>query len=113
VLIPTRANVVEIETLRAVSDLLRIAGNPPALVVLNGIHPTSTKTADEARQMVRSVFGLECAPVHLCHRQSYADAPVTGQSPQELDAEGKAGLELDRLFKFVIEHVNKGTFEHV
>ena len=113
VLVPTRANVVEIETLRAVSDLLRIAGNPPALVVLNGVHPIATKAADEARQMVHSVFGLECAPVHLCHRQAYADAPMTGQSPQELDADGKAGLELDRLFKFIIEHVNKGTFEHV
>jgi chromosome partitioning protein len=113
VLIPTRANVVEVETLRAVSDLLRIAGNPKAFVVLNGVHPASTKTADDAREMVRAIFGLECAPVHLCHRQAYAEAPMTGQSPQELDADGKAGVELDRLFRFVIEHVKKGTFEHV
>lgn len=109
VLIPTRPNVVEIETLRAVADLIRIAGNPPARVVLNGLHPAATKTADEARQMVQAVFGLECAPVHLCHRQAYADAPVSGQAPQELDAEGKAAAELDRLFKFVIEHVNNRT----
>jgi len=109
VLIPTRPNVVEIETLRAVADLIRIAGNPPARVVLNGLHPAATKTADEARQMVQAVFGLECAPVHLCHRQAYADAPVGGQAPQELDAEGKAAAELDRLFKFVIEHVNNRT----
>lgn len=113
VLIPTRANVVEIETLRAVADLLRIAGNPPAMVVLNGIHPAATKTVDEARQMVRSVFGLDCTPIHLCQRQAYADAPMTGQSPQELDPDGKAGAELNRLFKFVIELVHKGTLEHV
>jgi chromosome partitioning protein len=104
---------VEIETLKAVSDLLRIAGNPKSFVVLNGVHPASTKSADDAREMVRAIFGLECAPVHLCHRQAYAEAPMTGQSPQELDADGKAGVELDRLFRFVIEHVKKGTFEHV
>ncbi|WP_346380558.1 AAA family ATPase [Acidithiobacillus sp.] len=113
VLVPTRANVVEIETLRAVADLLRIAGNPPARVVLNGLHPSATRTADEAREMVQGVFGLECAPVHLCHRQAYADAPVTGQAPQELDEDGKAGQELDRLYQFSIEFVNKVTIEHV
>ncbi len=113
VLIPTRSNVVEIETLRAVSDLLKIAGNPAALVVLNGLHPLATKTAGETRQMVRNVFGLECAPVHVCHRQAYADAPMTGQSPQELDADGKASVELDQLYRFIIEHVHKGTNEHV
>ena len=113
VLIPTRVNVVEIETLRAVSDLLRVAGNPQAFVLLNGVHPTSTKIAEDTREMVRTIFGLECGPVHLCHRQAYAEAPMTGQSPQELDADGKAGVELDRLFRFIIERVNKGIFEHV
>ena len=111
VLIPTRPNVVEIETLHAVADLIRLAGNPTARVVLNGMHPAATKTAEEARQMVQSVFGLECSPIHLCHRQAYAEAPVTGQSPQELDSEGKAAAELDRLFRFVMEFVNNGTIE--
>ena len=113
VLIPSRPNMVEIETLRAVSDLLRLAGNPRAFVLLNGIHPTATKQADEAREMVQQVFGLACAPVHLCHRSAYAEAPTTGKAPQELDPEGKAGIELERLFLFVSELVNKGTYEHV
>jgi len=113
VLIPTRPNMVEVETLRAVADLLRVAGNPPSLVLLNGIHPTATRQADEAREMVRQVFGLTCAPVHLCHRSAYAEAPTTGKAPQELDPEGRAGQELGRLFEFVFEFVNKGTSEHV
>jgi len=113
VLIPSRPNMVEIETLKAVADLLRLAGNPPAFVLLNGIHPTATKQADEAREMVRHIFGLTCAPVHLCHRSAYAEAPTTGKAPQELDGEGKAGAELDRLFVFVSEFLNNGTCEHV
>jgi chromosome partitioning protein len=113
VLIPTRPNMVEVETLRAVADLLRLAGNPPAFVLLNGIHPTATKQADEARAMVSQVFGLACAPVHLCHRSAYAEAPMTGKAPQELDGEGKAGAELERLYLFVSEFLNNGTCEHV
>jgi chromosome partitioning protein len=112
VLIPTRANIVELETLRAVADLLKLAGNPPAFVVLNGIHPTATKQAEEARETVQQLFGLVCAPAYLCHRAAYAEAPTTGKAPQELDPEGKAGLELDRLFRFTYEFLNNGTCEH-
>jgi len=113
VLVPSRTNIVEIETLRAVSDLLKVAGNPTAYVVLNGIHPTATKQTDEARQVIKQLFGLACAPVHLCHRSAYAESPTSGKAPQEIDGEGKAGIELDRLYLFVSEILNNGTCEHV
>ena len=113
VLIPSRPTILELEALPAAADILRLAGNPPAVVVLNGIHPTATKQASEARDVVQQNFGLSCAPVHLCHRAAYADAMTTGRTPQELDAEGKAGAELDALFRFCFELVNNGTIEHV
>ena len=113
VLIPTRTNIVEIETLGAVNDLLRLAGSPPALVVLNGIHPTASRQAEEARAMLLQAFGLTACPIHLCHRSAYAEAPTTGRAPQELDPEGKAAAELDALFRFVSEFVNTRRSEHV
>jgi chromosome partitioning protein len=112
VLIPCRPNMVEIETLTAVKDVLMLAGNPPAFVVLNGIHPTATKQADEAREMVLRAFGLQSCPVHLCHRSAYAEAPTAGKTPQELDPEGKAAVELQRLFDFTCEVVKLGRGEH-
>jgi chromosome partitioning protein len=111
VLIPCRPNMVEIETLAAVKDLLLLAGNPPALVLLNGIHPTATKQADDARDMIFKAFGLRSCPVHLCHRSAYAEAPTTGKTPQELDPEGKAAIELQRLFEFTSEFVKMGRGE--
>jgi len=111
VLIPCRPNMVEIETLAAVKDLLLLAGNPPAFVLLNGIHPTATKQADEARDMIRQAFGLMCCPVHMCHRSAYAEAPTGGKSPQELDPDGKAAAELQRLFEFTCEFVKLGKGE--
>ena len=113
VLIPTRTNIVELEVLPAAADILRLAGNPKAFVVLNGIHPTASRQATEARALVQKTFGLNCAPIHLCHRNAYADAMTTGRTPQELDEDGKAAAELDALFQFSFEIVNKRTGEHV
>ncbi len=112
ILIPCRPHMVEIETLAAVKDLVMLAGNPPAFVLLNGIHPTATRQADEARELVQSAFGFQCCPVHLCHRSAYAEAPTTGKTPQELDPDGKAALELQHLFEFTCEYVKKGIREH-
>ena len=113
VLIPTLTNIVELEALPAAADILRLAGSPLAFVVLNGIHPTATRQASEARDLVQKTFGLTCAPVYLCHRAAYADAMTTGRTPQELEQDGKAAGELDALFQFSFELVNNRTGEHV
>jgi chromosome partitioning protein len=113
VLIPTRTNIVELEALPSAADILRLAGNPPAFVVLNGIHPTASRQATEARELVHKNFGLDCAPVFLCHRAAYADAMTTGRTPQELEQDGKAAAELEALFRFSFEFVNNGNSEHV
>jgi chromosome partitioning protein len=105
VLIPCRPIMVELETLPAVRDLLLLAGNPTAFVVLNGIHPTATKQVDEARHLILQSFKLRCCPVHLSHRAAYGEAPTSGQSPQELDLEGKASIELQKLYEFAYEIV--------
>jgi chromosome partitioning protein len=107
VLIPSRPNIVEVETLPQVNDLLRLAGNPPAFVLLNGIHPTAGRASiNEVHEAIRALFGLTVCPVHLCQRSAYAEAMTTGKVPQEIDPEGKAGDELKRLFEFVCEFVN-------
>lgn len=112
VLIPTRTSILELEALPAAADIVRLAGNPPAFVVLNGINPTATKQAAEARELVRTTFKLECTPSYVCHRLAYVDAMTTGRAPQELDEEGRAAAELDALYRFTFEFVNNGTREH-
>jgi chromosome partitioning protein len=111
VLVPTRANMVEVETLNTVADLLRLAGNPKAFVLLNGIHPTASKQVADTRDLVQQVFGLTCAPVHLCHRSAYAEAPTTGKAPQELDSDGKAAIELEKLYRFTCQFMPNRTPE--
>jgi chromosome partitioning protein len=112
VLIPCRPIMVELETLPAVRDLLLLAGGPRAFVVLNGIHPTSTKQADEARNLILRQFGMDCAPAHLSHRSAFGEAPTTGQSPQEIDPDGRASAELRQLHEFTCEQMELGKREH-
>jgi chromosome partitioning protein len=107
VLTPTRPNIPEVETLPKVKDMITLAGNRPTFVLLNGIAPTATTAVRDVQTALRDLYGLECCPVHICQRNAYADCLVTGQAPQEVDADGKAADELTRLFAFVSEFVNR------
>ena len=82
VLIPSRPNVFDLETLAAVRDLLRVAGDPPAFVLLNGVHPAATHAAEEAKTGLKDSqgrpLGLKACPVHLSYRDIFDNAPTTG-----------------------------------
>src|ERR1022692_1541525 len=106
VLIPTHTQIFDLETLPGVRDLLRVAGDPPAYIVINGVHPQATKGAIEAKELVESLFGFPVCPAHLCHRSGYAEAPTTGKAPQELEPDGKAAAELEQVYKFTCETIN-------
>ena len=103
VLIPVRPQIFDLETLSAVRDAIRVAGSPMAYVVLNGIHPSASRSPDEQRTVIAQAFDLPVCPVHLSHRAAFAEAPATGKTPQETDPKGRAAAELQALFDFVIE----------
>jgi chromosome partitioning protein len=112
VLIPSRPKVFDLETLGAMRDLLHVAGNPPAYVLLNGLHPASKKSAEDAKALTESVSGLKACPVHLCQREVYGNAPATGQAAQELEPKGAAAAELRELYMWICKQVDMSGGEH-
>jgi len=112
VIIPTRNTILDIEALPAARDVVRMAGDPPALVLLNGIHPQALMQAKEARQVIAKITGLTVCPVHLSHRSAYPEGLISGQTAQELDPEGRAASELEQLYLFTCEQLKKGNREH-
>src|SRR5712691_2224232 len=109
VLIPLRPQIYHFEGLPALQDLLLVAGNVPAYVVLNGLHHQATIQADKAKAMVKDLYKFQVCPVHLCDRAIYADVPAIGKSAQELDPQGGAAHELERLYVFVLQQLKGVT----
>ncbi|HEU4581747.1 MAG TPA: AAA family ATPase [Polyangiaceae bacterium] len=98
-LVPIKPLIKDVETLPALRDLLRVAGDPPAYVLFNDAPVQGTRHID-ARSGAESL-GLPICPVVTYHRSAYADAANTGQSVTEFDPDGKASREVRQLFRFI------------
>lgn len=112
VLIPTQAQIFAIDTLEPLKRLLAIAGNPPAFVVLNLVHPNAGGRATEDAATIAERFSMPVAPVHMSRLKAYEDAPALGQTPQELDPEGRAAREISELFAFLSQQGRMLTGQH-
>jgi chromosome partitioning protein len=99
VLLPIQPQIYDIETLSSVKDILTLAGQPPAAVLINrapvqGSRHTDTETA--AREL-----GFNVAPVVLYQRNAHGDAGNVGLTAAEHDPKGKAALETLALYKYI------------
>lgn len=113
VLVPVAPHIFHLETLPALRDLLRVAGDRPAFVVLNALHPKATTLAAAAKALVSRSFDFPVCPVHLSRREIFADTQTTGLTPLEHDPRGKAAKELKRLYQFTIQQLHKSDSPHV
>lgn len=111
VLIPTRPQINDLETLPALREVIKLAGEPPTLVVINAAPIRGQRHSDAKEAAER--MGFTVCPVILYHRADYGDAPNDGQSVSEYQPAGKAALEIQELYKFTIELVNSQTPEQM
>jgi chromosome partitioning protein len=99
-IIPVRATAFDLNALAELRNLLAIAGDPQSYVVINAAPPQGRRHED-AKAVIESMHALIVAPVHLCQRNAYADATISGLTVTEYEPEGKAALEIDALYNFV------------
>lgn len=112
VLIPTQAQIFAIDTLEPLKRLLDMAGNPPAFVVLNLVHPNAGGRAADDAAAIADRFNISVAPIHMSRLKAYEDAPALGQTPQELEPQGRAAQEVAGLFSFLSEQASMITGKH-
>lgn len=105
VLVPVRPQIYDLETLQAIRDILRLAGDPSSFVVINSA-PIQGKRHLEAQEVAKSL-GFAVCPIVLYLRAAYGDAPNTGQTVTEYEPDGKAALEVEQLYKFTCRILNK------
>lgn len=99
VIIPARPQIYDLETLEATRELVAIAGNKPALVVLNAI-PAQGRRQDEARVAIEEL-GLAVCPFFITQRAAFGDAPTLGLGVTEYEPDGKAAAEVQEVYKFI------------
>jgi chromosome partitioning protein len=110
-LIPVRATAFDLTALAELRNLLAIAGDPLSYVVINAAPPQGHRHED-ARAVIERLHALKVAPVHLCQRNAYADATITGQTATEYEPSGKAAQEIDALYALTISISQSLTIEN-
>lgn len=109
VIAPVSDDFVELETLPTVKKMVTLAGSPAHLVLLNKMHPSVTRQADDMRAFILTRFEMRCLPLHLSQRDAYSDAFAEGLSPIEFEPAGKAAQEAAALCAFVSRFMTTET----
>jgi chromosome partitioning protein len=107
VLIPIQPIINDIETLPALRDLLRVAGDKPALVVINNA-PIQGSRHIEAKETAEGM-GFMVSPIVIFHRAAHYDSPLTGKAAPDYEPGGKAAQEITQLYMFTIKLLHKHT----
>ena len=92
VVIPCRAQILDLETVPVTQQLLALAGNPPAVAILSAVPPRGSRAAQARRAIAR--FGLPVCPHTLGHRAAWGDASALGLTVTESTPRGRAAEEM-------------------
>ena len=99
VLLPIQPHLFDIETLGSVKEILSLAGNPRAAVLVNRAPVQGKRHADTQEGL--QAMGLESAPVVLFNRAAHGDAANLGQTAREYEPKGKAAQEMGDLYEYI------------
>jgi chromosome partitioning protein len=98
VLLPVQPHLGDIETLRNVKDILTLAGNPRAAVVVSRARLQGRRHI-EAIDAVKTM-GFEVCPVVMFDRAAHYDAGMVGKTATEFAPGSKAAEEMLALYSY-------------
>lgn len=110
VLLPVEPHLFTLETLPKLTDLLKLAGNPPALFVINKAAPQGTEAANAADYI--KAQGFSVCPVVLHLRAAHRHATNVGKVAIEYEPDGKAAQEVLQLYTYTITFIDSSRKAH-
>lgn len=110
ILIPCLPAINDLETIPTTMELLKFAGQPKTVVILNGM-PARSMRREQAVHVVNDM-GLMLAPMSLGQRTAFPDSAALGKAPQEYDPQGRAAEEVAELYRFVCEQLDVPSRHH-
>ena len=103
IVVPTRPSPHDLRAVGATVDLCDRAGKP-LIFVVNGATPKAKITYEAA--VALSQHGT-VAPVTLHHRTDYAASMIDGRTVMEVDPKGRSAAEIEELWRYVADRLEK------
>jgi chromosome partitioning protein len=99
VLMPIQPQLFDIETLGSLKDVLTLAGNPRAAVLVNRAPVQGKRHAETQEAAVAQ--GFTVCPVVVFSRAAHGDAGNIGKTAVDYDPKGKAAQEMAELYDYI------------
>lgn len=110
VLTPIEPHLFALETVSKLSDLLKVAGNPPAFFVINKA-PVQGSEGTSAADFIKK-HGFDVCPVIVHLRAAHRHAGNVGKVAAEYEADSKAAQETLQLYTYTIQFINTQRKAH-
>ena len=98
VLIPLQPSVVDLKTVQATMDLVRLAGGPPHAAVLMRVKPLGARHDESAEWLARQDIAV--CPATIGDRVAFQDAFGLGRGVSEIEPEGRAAQEVRQVYMY-------------
>lgn len=98
VLIPLQPSLIDLKTLHATLDIIRLAGNKPTRALLTRVRAVGTRHEETAAWLEQQ--GVEVCPHVLGERVVYQDAYAQGLGVTEVEPGGKAAEEIRQVYLY-------------
>ena len=105
-LLPCQPTMEDMRAQGATVDMVRRQRKPAAFVITRcGVHGPRIESAKRGL----AVYGVPVAPSHVVNRTAYPDAYVLGQGVVEYEPDGKAAVEINNLWFWLVSKMEKLT----
>lgn len=99
ILVPLQPSLIDLKTLGATLDIIRLAGNKPTRALLARVKAAGTRHEDTTAWLVGQ--GVEVCPASLGERVTYQDAYARGLGVCEAEPCGKAAQEIKSVYLYI------------
>jgi chromosome partitioning protein len=99
VLIPLQPSLIDLRTLGATLEIIRLAGSPLTRALLTRVRAIGARHEETAAWLTAQ--GVEVCPVMLGERVTYQDAYAQGLGVMEAEPAGKAAEEIRKVYLYI------------
>jgi chromosome partitioning protein len=105
VIVPARPQMYDLETIPVTREILAVAGNKKAMVVLNSVPPVGERHTQSGEAMRN--WHIPICPFTIGNRVAFGDAGAMGLTAQEYEPRGKAAEEVQKVYNFTAAVLSK------